>query len=504
MALLAVIGYATATALAAKAPKVHSGGTAIMVQFGQDATMDPAINTVYSFTDGPPMAAVYGELAYANPATGATEMGFAKSITPSDHYRKWTITLHPGLKFSDGTAFNAAAVALDIARDANPATNSPFSTLASSLKVKVLSSTALRLTLPYPNTQFPAVVAQDFIFIPSPTAIAREGSSFATEPVGAGPFKITNWAIGSSIQLTRNPYYSLFAKGQPYINTLDINNLLSTSQEVAAVGSGSGQLAWVQGGQFIQQMQAAGAGVKTYFSSGGAPMQLNNSIAPFNNPTARKALADALSPAGLGSAWLPSTPGSVNLFSPSSPFYNKKYNLPPQNAAQAQQLFNQLAAAGTPVNFTVQVPVGFPALGPYIQSQLAQYKNVNVTVQTDLTSQYLTNLRDGDYQMTIGSLYWTNPVPLAILNFQTGGAANYEHWSDPKVDAALAVIQTTTNLATEKKEWGIVQQQYLADVPDLLAQRGEFGVAYNKSQITGLNTFEYGNIPLWGELQRIG
>jgi peptide/nickel transport system substrate-binding protein len=449
------------------------------------------------------MAAVYGTLAYVDPDTGETKMGFAQSIKPSSNFKVWTITLHKGLKFSDGTPFDAAAVAFSIQRDGNPATASPFQLVASSLQLKVVNATTVRITLPSPDTGFDGVVAQDFPFIPSPTAVAKWGADFKTHPTGAGPFVMDTWQIGSGMKMSRNPYYTNYKKGQPYLDKLEINNLVSMPQEVAAVSSGNAQLAWVQGGQFIRDMQHAGVAVRAHFASGGAPIMLNNATAPFDNVIARRAVQAALAPKGMGDSWLPGTPGSVNLFSSSSPFYDKKYNLPAQNPDKAQRLFDQLAAAGKPLSFTVNVPVGFPALGPYIQSQLAQYKNVTVKVQADLTSTYLTNLRSGNFQMTIGSLYWTNPVPLAVLNFQTGGPANYMHWSNKTVDAALGIIQRTNNRAVQKKQWGIVQQQFLGDMPVLLAQRGMFGVAYNHKQIAKVKSIEYGNIPMWDEIYRI-
>jgi ABC-type transport system substrate-binding protein len=476
------------------------GGTIIMTQFGQNSSLDPALQTVASFTDGPPMAAIYGSLAYADPATGKTVMNFADSITASQGGKVWTIKLHPGMKFSDGTAFDATAVDFNIKRDADPSLHSAFAAVASTLQTKVVDATSLEITLPAVDTGFDKVIVQDFPFIASPTAVKSKGAAFKTSPVGAGPFMMKQWLVGTSMKMVRNPNYALFKKGQPYAENLQINNVPSTSQEVTALSNGNAQLAWVQGGQFIQQMEKAGVNVAKSTSGGGAAIDLNNSIAPFNDPVARRAVAFALPSAGLADAWLPGTPPATNLFATSSPFYDKKFDLPAADPVQAQKLFDQLKAEGKPLSFTFIVPVGFPALGPYVQSQLARFKNVTVKIQSALTAQYVTAWHGGTYQMTIGNLYWNDPVPLAILNLAKGGSINYPKWNNAAVNAALADVQKTTDPAQQKKDWDIVQQEFINDRPLLLAQQGTFGVAYSK-QVTGVAGMEYGTIPLWDQIK---
>ena len=211
------------------------------------------------------------------------------------------------------------------------------------------------------------------------------------------------------------------------------------------------------------------------------------------------AMYNALPASGLANAFLAGTPAATNLFQPSSPFYNKKYNFPKPNPATAQKLFDKLAAAGTPVSFTYTVPIGFETLGQYIQAELSKFKNVTVKVEVVTTAVYITKWRGGTYQATQGNLYWANPIPLAVLNLAGDGTLNYLKWNNAKVNAALADVQKTTDLAQQKKDWNIVQEQFIADRPALTAQQGMFGVAYTK-QITNVNTAEFGTIPLWGEI----
>ena len=116
----------------------------------------------------------------------------------------WTLTLRPGVKFSDGTPYDAAAVEFNWARD--KASTSALAGAAGLIKsMKVVSPTTLQVTLVAPDSSFNRTVAQQLLFIASPAAIKKEGASFGTHPVGAGPFILNSWVRNSQKSFARQP-----------------------------------------------------------------------------------------------------------------------------------------------------------------------------------------------------------------------------------------------------------------------------------------------------------
>jgi len=293
-----------------------SGGSVTVIG-SLDTQFDPALAFISTFTDGPAMEALYGPgLVYQNAKTGGVEMGFAKSLTSSDN-KVWTMVLRSGLKFSDNTPFNAAAVVASIKRIADPATGSTERAIAQTIDAKAVDDTTVKFTLQKPNSQFPSVISQDFALIPSPTAVAKEGSSFAQHPVGAGPFMMGTLTPSVSLALMKNPNYSLYAPNQPYLDNLTFQQVTDQSQAQADLASGQAQTAAVTTGQQMAQLKGIGMSIVESHPVGGAWLDINQGKAPFNDVRARKAVYLALDRKGLANVWAPGD-GPTLTISPST------------------------------------------------------------------------------------------------------------------------------------------------------------------------------------------
>src|SRR5689334_6225322 len=101
------------------------GGEATYAIVAINSRLDPAIQLLYSFSPSPVMNAIYGNLMYKLAGSDKITMGFLKSFSTNDNGTTWTAVLRPGLKFSDGTPFDAAAIAYNLQRDADPTIGSP-------------------------------------------------------------------------------------------------------------------------------------------------------------------------------------------------------------------------------------------------------------------------------------------------------------------------------------------------------------------------------------------
>lgn len=471
---------------------------------GLNSTFDPALNFISTFTDGPEMEALYGPgLVYQNATTGAVQLGFAKSLTASDATSKaWTMVLRDGLKFSDGTAFDAQSVVANIERIADPATGSTQAKLAQAIQAKAVNATTVQFTLATANSQFPSEISQYFALVPSPAAVQKEGSAFGSQPVGPGPFMMGKLTPSVSLQLVKNPNFSLYAANQPHLDGLTFEEVTDQSQSQANLSSGQAQAAAVTTGQQISALQGIGMQAVINHPVGGAWLDLNQGQPPFNDVRARQAVYLALDRAALANVWAPGNPVSTNYFPKSSPYYNPSLDWGPQDKAKAQDLFNQLAAEGKPVKFAILWPTGTNSTtAQYVASALSAFKNVSVTTKIVLPAQYTVDLNQHqNYQMTAYGFYNSALFPTTAAIFGTGGALNYEKISDPQIDAAITQMLGSSGKAGFQQGVDSFVQQLASQYDFIPAQQGDIGFIYNPKSVGGVHPVEFGMAALWGEL----
>jgi peptide/nickel transport system substrate-binding protein len=117
-----------------------------------------------------------------------------------------TVHLRKGVKFHDGTPFNAQAVKYTFMLIKDPKFGSARVSLAASIaSMDVLDDYTIRFNLSYPDGVLLAKLAHTNSAIVSPTAQAKQ--DLMIKPVGTGPYKFVSSISGSNVVLTRNDQY---------------------------------------------------------------------------------------------------------------------------------------------------------------------------------------------------------------------------------------------------------------------------------------------------------
>jgi peptide/nickel transport system substrate-binding protein len=142
--------------------------------------------------------------------TGRLHPGLALSWTPLDELT-WEIRLRPGVRFHDGTPFEAEDVAFTIARAPNvpnsPAAFTPY--VRNIAAVEVVDPTTLRIRTTAPNP----MMEWDLVFVlmlsrrvhgPEPTTAEFNSGRLA---VGTGPYRVTSFIPNERLEIARNPDY---------------------------------------------------------------------------------------------------------------------------------------------------------------------------------------------------------------------------------------------------------------------------------------------------------
>ncbi|MFS8544200.1 MAG: ABC transporter substrate-binding protein, partial [Limnochordales bacterium] len=131
-----------------------------------------------------------------------------ESYDVSDDGLVWTLYLRQGIRFHDGTPFNAEAVKYNLERILDPANAVTFRFLIAPVTaVEVVDEYTVRLTTDAPFAPILAHLTHSSIGMQSPAAIERYGEDYARNPVGTGPFKFKEWVRQDRIVLERNPDY---------------------------------------------------------------------------------------------------------------------------------------------------------------------------------------------------------------------------------------------------------------------------------------------------------
>lgn len=416
-------------------------------------------------------SALYGDFLVPNPETGKSECNMCESFVTEDGGATYAVTLKEDITFSDGTPFNAEAVKYNWDRVKDPVNGSASAGYASQIaESTVIDEYTLKLTMTTPNPSFVANFSVYALqWIASPAALEAGVDAFNKNPIGAGPFVLESWTPNGLTKLVRNDDY--YDDPYPYLDGLEIQGVTDTTQRLNALIAGDVDAIMASDPFAFEQGVAAGLEENIYQFNGGSGLMFNTSRPPFDDKRARQAIAYALDLDALSDAssnGYPTVPRT--LFPEDSPFYEDTV-LQEKDPEKAQELFDDLAAEGKPLEFEFSLFPGAAAQGTFdsLQSQLKQYDNVTVTArQHDASLQGVIGTT-GDYDMLISSLAFTEPSGrLWGALYSDAGASNYSRFSDPAVDAALDAATSTDDVAVQKEQYKIVQERLAEEVPYIL------------------------------------
>ncbi|HKW95655.1 MAG TPA: glutathione ABC transporter substrate-binding protein [Methylomirabilota bacterium] len=202
-ALLVLGGLGTARSVVAQAPV--SGGSLTFAAGADPDSLDP------QNTQSNPGEQV-NRMMYENLVRFNTKMkiepALAESWTQSPDGLVWTFKLRKGVRFHDGTPFDAKAVKYFFDRvlgDEKPFKASLYTPFVQG--AQVVDDSTVRVTLKQPFAAFLFRLAHSAGGIVSPAAHQKWGKDLTLHPVGTGPFKFKEWVKSDHVTLERNDGY---------------------------------------------------------------------------------------------------------------------------------------------------------------------------------------------------------------------------------------------------------------------------------------------------------
>jgi peptide/nickel transport system substrate-binding protein len=253
------------------------GGEIKFGTFSEAVSLDPVKMTGSGVTGAIELSAVYDTIVRYNPTTKQYEPRTAESVTGNSDFTMWTLKLKPGIKFGDGTDYNAEAVIASIKRHQDP-TNSTVSRGTSSIIKSMTATDALTVsfTLTEPWAGFPYVLSDKVGMIVSPAAVAKFGKDFggptAYEGAGAGPFKVESFKPKESLTLVKNASYH---GGAVYLDRITFVNIVGGNGTYDALKSGNLQMAFIREAPIVARAKADGYDGFTNVQQGGGVISFN-------------------------------------------------------------------------------------------------------------------------------------------------------------------------------------------------------------------------------------
>jgi len=208
---------------------------------GDVARLDPA-----DVTDGESiqrMDNIFEGLVEFKPGSTEIQPGLATSWKVSADGKELTFNLRKGVKFHDGTDFNADAVVFSLARQYDP--KHPFHQYGQWTywgymfydidRVQKIDDYTVKIHMKNPNASIMLSLAMFTANIVSPANARKWGEDAFAHPVGTGPFKFVEWVKDDHITLEA---FDGYWKGRPKLDKLIFRVIPDPSARLLALEAG--------------------------------------------------------------------------------------------------------------------------------------------------------------------------------------------------------------------------------------------------------------------------
>ncbi len=227
-----------------------------VLPLGRPAAQQPVRGGTLAFAAGADPDSLDPQNAQSNPAEQVDRMlydnlvrfnakmqlepALAETWTQSADGLAWTFTLRKGIKFHDGSPFDAKAVKYFFDRvlgEEKPFKASLYTPFVQG--AEVVDGATVRVTLKQPFAAFLFRLAHSAGGIVSPAAHQKWGKDLTLHPVGTGPFKFVEWVKGDRVVLERNDAYWA---GRPNLDRVVVKTVREDAARVLMLESGDADL----------------------------------------------------------------------------------------------------------------------------------------------------------------------------------------------------------------------------------------------------------------------
>lgn len=489
LVLLLVLSAALIGCTSSKTDGKNSGGskggnTLIYGKGGDADKLDPAV-----VTDGESLIVTEQILeTIVDFDKDSTEIvpGLAKKWNISEDGLTYTFELEEGIKFHDGTDFNAEAVVKNFERWAKSKDEAQFAYYKSQFggfegeesavikEVKAVDKHKVEFTLSRPQGPFLKNLAMSPFAISSPAAIEKFGDKYKENPVGTGPFKFESWKRNDTITVVKNEDY--WKKGLPKVDKVIFKVIEDNSARLNALIKG--ELDLIDGlnpSDVGKVKETKDLKIFERPSMNVGYLGFNVEKEPFNNVKVRQALNHAVNKEALIKNFYEGTAEpAINPMPPSINGYNDAIKDYEYDLDKAKKLLEE---AGYKDGFSMEL-WAMPVPRPYMpngqklaEAIQADFEKIGVKVKivTMEWATYLEKVQAGESPMFM--LGWTGDNGDAdnflytLLDKDSIGSNNYSRYANEELHKILIEAQTVVDEAKRDALYKKAQEIIHNDAP---------------------------------------
>lgn len=402
----------------------------------------------------------------------------AESYTVSDDSLTYTFKLRSGVKFHDGTDFNADAVKANLSRVLDRSNGlARYNQFATIDTVEVVDPLTVQIKLKKPFSAFINSLTHPSAMMISPAALAKHGKDIAFNPVGTGPFQFVEWKPAEYLKVKKFDGY--WNKGYPKIDSLTFRTVTDNNTRAAVVQTGEAQAAYP-----LPYEQAGLLGKNDKVDVVAAPsiiaryISMNMQHKPFDDVRVRQAVnyainREALTKVAFAGYAFPSQ-GVV----PQGVGYAKKMDPWPYDPKKAKELLKE---AGYPDGFSTTLWSAYndgtsAKVVQFLQQQLGQV-GIKTSIELLESGQRVQRVQQAKepkeapvrmyyagWSASTGEADWALR-PLLATSGWPPVFNNTAYYSNEKVDKAIADALLTTDEAKKVELYAAAQDQIWADAP---------------------------------------
>ena len=487
------------------AAQAQKSGGSLSVGLELDiAGFDPLKVGVYDTSANSAAALLFDTLTYLDDK-GEAQPKLALSWTHAEDYKTWTFKLRLGVKFQDGTPFDAQAFKFNFDRQKDPKNKCRCAFYIAFIKAVEASDPAtLVFHLNDPSVQLPKLLAfasQNNV-VHSPAAMQAKGDDYNRNPVGTGPFVLKSWTAGDRLVLERNPDY--WDKGRPYLDRVVLRPLPDSQARFASLEAGESDLIWddeFDSDNIMKAKKNPAFTVHQYAGSGASVYAFNTKAAPFDDVRVRRALVMAIDRAKWSQAITNglSRPAS-NPYGDGSWVKCKDDGALPFDLGKAQALLKEY---GKPVKFKMLVtatPRG-RTNGQVLQQFWKQAGAEMEIEQVDQTA-IVTRAFARQFDLTPWRIVdLADPDPQMYANFRSGSPVALANYANPELDALLERARVTADLDKRSEDYCAISRLINSEAIWFWTFQNTY-YAISKAKVKGLPKLYSGVIdvgPAWVE-----
>ena len=262
----------------------------------------------------------------------------ATSWINSSDGKTWTIKLRQGVKFHDGSDFEASDVAKHFNRILDPKNKSRSRGFMTAIKnAEGVDTHTVRFNLVHPWQGFlPAIAGRDMgslIESPEQTVAGKQNR----HPIGTGPYIFQEWRGGDRVIVTKNPNY--WDKDKIHLDKIIYRILPDPQTRYQSLKAGDVDLIWTdRGSSIVSARKDKSVIVYEQSGSGGGLFLLNASKPPLDSEIVRQAVRHAMNQKAVNAVlWKNTRPFSEHPM----PFDCGDVNYPHHSIEKAKALVKQ-------------------------------------------------------------------------------------------------------------------------------------------------------------------